>query len=174
MKWSSVGKWLKGNSGKGVSLIGSLLTGNVSGAVAAGISLVSSATGSDSPSEALNRLNSDPATMIKLKKLYYENEDSVRKHLEEMTRIKLEDLQKEHNETQKTVRAGDKAEDWFVRRTRPAQSWISLAAALYYALAMESPDFAILGALLALPWAYAGLRQVGKGITAVTEKKAQK
>jgi hypothetical protein len=91
-----------------------------------------------------------------------------------MTRLELEDEQASHHETQVTVRAGDKAEDQFVRRTRPAQSWISLIAALFYALYNDSPDVMILGALLTLPWAYAGLRQVGKGIDSFTSKKLKK
>jgi len=174
MKWSKVGNWLKENAGTGTALIGSLLTGNVPGAIAAGVSLVSGATGTDDPEKVLQQLQGNPETMVKLKELYYQNEASVRQHLETMTRLEMEDKQAEHHETQQTIRAGDQAEDKFVRRTRPAQSWISLIAALFYALYNESPDVMILGALLTLPWAYAGLRQVGKGIDSFTSKKPKK
>ena len=174
MKWSKVGKWLKENAGTGTALIGSLLSGNVPGAIAAGASLVTGATGTDDPDQVLAQLKGNPDTMLKLKELYYRNEESVRQHLEEMTKLEMEDEQAQHRETQKTIRAGDKAEDMFVRRTRPAQSWISLIAALFYALYNESPDVMILGALLTLPWAYAGLRQVGKGIDSFTSKKLKK
>lgn len=170
MRWSKVGDWLKENAGAGTALIGSLLTGNVPGAVAAGVSLVGSATGSNDPSEVLAQLQGNPETLLKLKALYYENEASVRQHLETMTRLELEDVQAEHHETQRTIRNGDKAEDKFVRRTRPAQSWISLIAALFYALYNTEPDVMVLGALLTLPWAYAGLRQVGKGIESLTSR----
>ena len=37
MNWAEVGKWLKENAGIGATLVGSLLTGNVPGAVAAGV-----------------------------------------------------------------------------------------------------------------------------------------
>lgn len=161
-KWSQVGNWLKDNGGTGVALVGSLLSGNVPGAIAAGVSLVSSATGSDNPVEALTALQSDPSTMLKLKELYYRNEDSVRKHLEEMTRLELEDKQKEHHETQETIRSGDKAEDKFIRWTRPGQSWLSLFAGIYYGLSVPVPSFEIMAMLFTLPLAYAGLRQVGK------------
>jgi hypothetical protein len=33
MSWSSVGEWLKTNTGSGLALVGSLLTGNVPGAI---------------------------------------------------------------------------------------------------------------------------------------------
>jgi hypothetical protein len=164
MDWSTVGGWIKDNAGTGATLVGSLLTGNVPGAVAAGVSLVSGATGTDDPERALHQLQSDPAALIKLKELAYRNEESIRRHIEEMERLKLEDAQAKHRITQETVRAGDQAEDAFVRRTRPGQSWVSLFAALAYVFVNDQPDVMILGALLTLPWAYAGLRQFGKGV----------
>jgi len=87
-----------------------------------------------------------------------------------MKRIELEDEQAQHRTTQETIQAGDRAEDVFVRRTRPGQSWISLFAALAYVFVVEVPDVMILGALLTLPWAYAGLRQIGKGVESVTNR----
>ena len=167
MQWKEVGNFIKGNAGKGVALVGSLLTGNIPGAIAAGVSMVSSATGTDDPALALQTLRDDPASMVKLKELYYANEESVRNHLAEMTRIKLEDEQAEHHETQETVRGGDKSGDKFVRWTRPGMSWVSLVTAIVYGLKAEAPDVMILGAFLTLPWAYAGLRQVGKGVDSI-------
>ena len=168
MNWSDVGGWIKNNAGTGATLVGSLLTGNVASAVAAGVSLVSGATGSDDPSKALAVLQGNPEAMVKLKELYYKNEDSVRKHIEEITRLGLEDKQKEHKETQLTIRNGDNAEDGIVRLTRPLQSWLSLVGALLYVFYCVSQkvilDVTVLGLLLTLPWTYAGLRQVGKGI----------
>jgi len=162
MAWADVGNWIKNNAGAGAGLVGSLLVGNVPGAVAAGVSLVSGATGSDDPTEALMALQSDPSTLVRLKELYYQEESSVRKHVEEMTRLRLEDAAKEHAETQTTVRAGDAAKDRFVRYTRPGQSWCSLGAAFAYVFTAQTPDMFILGALLTLPFAYAGLRQIDK------------
>lgn len=80
MSWGEVGDWIKNNAGKGAALVGSLLMGNVQGAIAAGVSLVSGATGTDDPAQALASLQSDPAALIKLKELYYQNEADVRRH----------------------------------------------------------------------------------------------
>lgn len=170
--WKKVGGWLKDNAGTGAALVGSLLAGNLPGAVAAGVSLVSSATGTDDPVQVLQRLQTDPQTVVKLKELALQEEENIRTHIREMTQLELEDKQHQHHETQETIRSGDKAEDTFVRRTRPGQSWLSLAAAIVYVFINDSPDIMVLGALLTLPWAYAGLRQVGKGIDAFVTKQA--
>lgn len=168
MDWSKVGDWIKGNAGTGASLVGSLLTGNIPGAVAAGIALVSGATGTTDPAAALQALQTDPATLIKLKELAFQNEASIREHIRAMAEMQLLDAQAEQAETQKTIRSGDNAEDVVVRRTRPLQSWLSLIGALAYVAVCvyknETPDMTVLGLLLTLPWAYAGLRQIGKGI----------
>jgi len=174
--WNKVGDWIKDNAGAGASLVGSLLTGNLPGAVAAGVSLVSGATGSDNPEIAMAQLQSNPESLVKLKELYYKNEDSIRLHIESIKRLELEDNQAEHAETQKTIRSGDNAEDVVVKRTRPLQSWLSLAAAIVYVFASMYTgtgdiDFTVLGLLLTLPWTYAGLRQVGKGIDSFKQHK---
>lgn len=170
MSWKSVGKFLSDNASTGVGLVGSLLAGNVPGAIAAGAALVSSATGTNNPEEALNVLQSNPDAMIKLKELQYKNEESIRSHLEAMTRLQLEDDQASHSETQKTIRNGDNSDSKFVKWTRPGQSWVSLAGALAYTFAAEPIDFTVLALLLTLPFTYAGLRQIGKGINSFTGK----
>lgn len=164
MGWSDVGDWIKGNAGTGAALVGSLLTGNVHGAVAAGVALVSGATGTDDPDKALASLKSNPATVVRLRELANEEAASIRAHLREIELARLKDAQAEHGETQATIRSGDNAEDAFVRRTRPGQSWLSLLAALGYAFTADPVDPTVLGLLLTLPWAYAGLRQIGKGV----------
>lgn len=174
MNWSGVGDWIKGNAGTGAALVGSLLTGNVPGAVAAGISLVSGATGTDDPVQALQQLQTNPDALVKLKELYYQNEASVREHIRAMKELELQDQQAAHHTTQETIRNADLAEDQFVRRTRPGQSWVSLFAALGYVFANEEPDVYVLGLLLTLPWAYAGLRQVGKGVDSIAGVVAQR
>lgn len=168
MNWSDVGDWLKGNAGTGAALVGSLLTGNIPGAVAAGVSLVTGATGEADAGKVLERLQTDPATVIRLRELALQNEASIREHIRAMTELQLKDEQAAHEQTQLTIRSGDNAEDVFVRRTRPGQSWLSLIAALVYALFLPNPDTTILGLLLTLPWAYAGLRQIGKGVESYT------
>jgi hypothetical protein len=167
MGWSKVGEWLQENAGSGTALVGSLLTGNVPGAIAAGAALISGATGQTDPQKALQTLKTDTESMIKLKILALEEEKSIREHLQRMTEIELTDKQAEHQQAQETIRHGDSAEDPFVRRTRPAQAWLSLCAALGYVFITESPNFEILMLLLTLPLAYSGLRQVGKGIDAL-------
>lgn len=172
MEWSDVGDWLKSNAGTGAALVGSLLTGNIPGAVAAGVSLVTSATGQATPEAALSQLQHDPQTVVKLRELANQNEASIREHIRAMTEAELQDKQAEHHETQETIRAGDRAEDRFVRWTRPGQSWASLACAFVYVWAKPDPSGEILMILLALPWAYAGLRQVGHWAEVVSARKA--
>lgn len=164
MNWSTVGEWIKGNAGSGAALVGSLLTGNIPGAVAAGVALVSSATGSNDPAAALQSLQTDPATVVRLRELAVQDEANIRAHIQAMEKMRLDDLAAEHHETQETVRAGDRAEDRFVRWTRPGQSWLSLLAAIGYGVTRDNPSLELVALLLALPWAYAGLRQIGKGI----------
>ena len=174
--WSDVGDWLKGNAGTGAVLVGSLRTGNVPGAIAAGVSLVTGATGEADAGKVLERLQTDPATVIRLRELALQEEASIREHIRAMTEAGLKDAQAEHEQTQTTIRAGDTAEDPFVRRTRPMQSWLSLVAAIAYVGYCVSGDKTIeemvLGLLLTLPWAYAGLRQVGKGFDSYTAARA--
>lgn len=164
MSWSSVGSWIKGHAGSGAALVGSLAMGNIPAAVAAGVSLISSATGTDDPEKALETLQTDPAALVKLKELYYENEADIRRHIADVKRMELEDAQKEHETTQVTIQMGDKASDRLIRWTRPLQSWASLIATIGYVAYADTPSIEIVLAGLTLPWAYAGLRQVGKGI----------
>ena len=173
MKWSDVGEWLKQNSTQGAALVGSLLAGNAPGAVAAGIALVSSATGATDPQKVLTALQQDPATVVRLQELANQEHANIRAHIEAMERLKLEDLQAEHATTQQTIINGDNSSDPVVRRTRPLQSWISLIFAM--ALAWTGKDniteiyLYLIGTFLTLPWAYAGLREVGKGINAIAQ-----
>lgn len=171
MNWKEVGEWLKGNAGQGAALVGSLLTGNVPAAVATAVSLVASATGSVDPAQSLKTLQGDPQAVVRLQELAYQNEASIREHIRAIEDAKLQDAQAEHHEIQETIRQGDRAEDPFVRRTRPGQSWVSLFGALTYVFVSPEPDVWILGALLTLPLAYAGLRTGDKGIFAFAVRK---
>lgn len=173
MNWSIVGEWLKQNAGTGAALVGSLLTGNVPGAVAAGVAMVSSATGTADPGKALAQLQTDPATVVRLRELAIQEEAGIREHLRAMTELQLKDAQAEHEQTQATIRSGDNSADPFVRRTRPGQSWVSLFAALTYVFISVAPDVYVLGLLLTLPWAYAGLRQIGKGVDSFTAARGK-
>lgn len=173
-KWSEVGEWLTTNGVQGAALVGSLLTGNVPGAVAAGISLVSSATGQATPDAALAQLQVDPGATIRLRELALADAASIREHIRAQEEARLRDAQAEHEQTQQTIRSGDNAEDIVVRRTRPLQSWASLIAAFLYVAWREGSGAVIhievLMILLTLPWAYAGLRQIGKGMETYAQR----
>lgn len=180
MSWNEVGTWIKDNVGSGAALIGSLLTGNVPGAVAAGISMISSATGTDDPKRALVELQNEPEAMIKLKKIAAENEASIRKHIESMERMRLEDAQKKHEQTQQTIRSGDDIKDQYVRHTRPKmakQSWIATIGycigcfGVHAIQGADLFDIALAGILSAPAWAYLGLRTGDKFASAWKERK---
>lgn len=134
--------------------------------------MVASATGQNDPQAAIEAMQSDPETLVRLRYISAQNEASIRQHIEAMERIRLEDEQASHSITQATVQAGDKAEDRFVRWTRPGQSWASLLVAFFYVLSSATPEIEIIMLLLALPWAYAGLRQVGKSVDALARGRA--
>lgn len=160
MDWNSVGDWLKANAGTGAALVGSLLTGNIPAAMALGVKLVAGATGQGDPAKALESLQTDPATVVRLRELAIQEQANINAHIEAMAKSQFEDEQAEQHETQETIRAGDKADDRLVRWTRPLQSWASLIAAGAYVFVNAHPDTTILVFLLTLPWAYAGLRTI--------------
>lgn len=171
MNWSDVGSFLKQNQ-KGVAgLVGSLLTGNVVGAVSAGASMVAQATGTTDPDQALATLQSDPRALIRLEEIAAAREAEVNRHLESVMALELQDKQRSHSETQQTIRNGDNAEG-LVKYVRPSHATISLLAAVYFGLFTESPDIMTLGAFLTLPFTYAGLREIGKrNVLAFQSKK---
>jgi hypothetical protein len=172
MNWSDVGKWLKENAGTGATLVGSLLTGNVPGAVAAGIALVGSATGSNDPAQALAALQGDPATVLKLKELAIQEEASIREHIRTLAEMELKDKQAEHEQQQLTIRGGDNAGDEYVRHTRPMMARQSWYATMIYIIGFEGSqafklfdmganwDLAMI--LLAPAAAYLGFRSLDK------------
>lgn len=138
MNWSDVGSWLKNNAGSGAALVGSLLTGsNVPGAVAAGVALVGSATGTNDPAKALAALQGDPATVLKLRELAVQEEASIREHVRAMEEMRLKDEQAAHAEQQQTILAGDSAEDEYVRHTRPMMARQSWYATMIYVIGFE-------------------------------------
>lgn len=137
MDWKDVGDWLKNNAGSGAALVGSLLTGNVPGAVAAGVALVGSATGQGEPKKALEALQTDPATVLRLRELAVQEESSIREHIRAMEELRLTDLQAEHREQQETIRTGDNSTDEYVRRTRPIMARQSWRATVGYAFLFE-------------------------------------
>lgn len=175
MDWSKVGEWLKGNVGSGAALVGSLLTGNIPGAVAAGVAMVSSATGQTDPEKALESLQTDPATVIRLRELAIQDEASVREHIRAMEEMRLTDLQKAQEEQQKTIRTGDTAEDPYVRKTRPLMARQSWYATMAYVIIFEAAKAYSIGSganwdlamiLISPAAAYLGFRTWDKSIAA--------
>jgi len=172
MNWSDVGSWLKQNAGSGAALVGSLLTGNVPGAVAAGVALVSGATGESDPDKVLAQLQTDPATVVRLRELAVQEEASIREHIRTMEEMRLKDEQAAHEQQQLTIRGGDNAEDEYVRHTRPMmarQSWYATMAYVLIFEALKSAKVFDSGAnwdlamiLLAPAAAYLGFRSLDK------------
>ena len=170
--WQNVGDWIKSNAGTGAALVGSLLTGNVPGAVAAGVSLISVATGTSEPQEALRQLQTDPATILRLKELAVQEQASIRLHLEKMESLRLADEQAAHHEQQETIRAGDNVEDPYVRHTRPLmarQSWYATVGYVVGFELLKALDVIQTGAVLELAMllvapagAYIGFRSMDK------------
>jgi hypothetical protein len=114
------------------------LTGNVPGAVAAGIALVGSATGTTNPANALQALQSNPETMLKLRELALKEEASIREHIQAMEELRLKDEQSAHEQQQETIRTGDKVEDEYVRHTRPLMARQSWYATMGYVVTFEA------------------------------------
>lgn len=170
--WGKVGDWLKDNAGAGAALVGSLLTGNVPGAVAAGVALVGSATGESDPSKVLAALQSDPATVIRLRELANQEQAAIRENLRLTEEQRLKDEQAAHAEQQETIRSGDNASDVYVRHTRPRmarQSWYATAGYIIGFEAAKAASLATFGASMELAmvlsapaWAYLGFRSLDK------------
>ena len=171
MNWSDVGSFLKQNQ-KGVAgLVGSLLTGNVVGAVSAGASMVAQATGTTDPDQALAELKKNHDAMLRLEEIAAAREAEVNRHLESVMALELQDKQRSHSETQQTIRNGDNAEG-AVKYVRPLHATASLFAGIAYVFVTDSPELAIIGAFLTLPTTYAGLREIGKRNVLAFNKKS--
>lgn len=169
MDWKDVGDWLKGNATGTAALVGNLLVGNVGGAVAAGIGLVSSATGTTDPTKAFAALQNDPATMLRLQELANASEADIRRNIERMEELRIADEAAAHSEQQETIRSGDNAEDQYVRETRPLlarQSWYGAFGFIAVAEIAKAAGYGSgasfeLAALLASPaLAYIGFRSI--------------
>ncbi len=105
-----------------------------------------------------------PEAMVDLKRLEVEMQKDLTRRME----LELGDEQAEHHETQTTIRAGDVAQDEYVRRTRPKQARQSFWAGTLYIFLMTAakvfgfsetgPDVTIALTLYALSYSYHGLR----------------
>ena len=107
--------------------------------------------------------NLPPESLVELEKIKVELEKQKTRRQE----LELNDKQAEHHETQETIRAGDKAEAPYIRKTRPLMARQSMWAVILYCFLMElmkangigaGVDPWVAGILSSPAWAYLGLR----------------
>ena len=171
MNWSEVGDFIKDNAGNGAALIGTLLTGGTGPAIAAAISMVSSATGTNDPEQALQALSDKPELMVKLEQIRLQRATEIDKHIETMELARINDRQKEHQATSNLMIEGQKvASSGFEKKSRPAMAWLCLVSTIvygFYALVNNlTPDLIVLGTISGGYLAWMGLRSIDKRIEA--------
>lgn len=107
--------------------------------------------------------NLSPESLVDLERIKVEMEKEITRRQE----LALADKQAEHRETQETIRAGDKAEDPYIRTTRPLMARQSMWAVMLYCFLMEAlhafgygdgVDISVAMLLSSPAWAYLGLR----------------
>ncbi|MEJ6520629.1 hypothetical protein PQI64_12805 [Shewanella bicestrii] len=103
------------------------------------------------------------SSLIDLERIKVEMEKEITRRQE----LALADKQAEQHETQETIRAGDKAEDPYIRTTRPLMARQSMWAVMLYCFLMEAlhafgfgvgVDISVAMLLSSPAWAYLGLR----------------
>jgi hypothetical protein len=162
MNWSDVGDWIKDNAGSGAALVGSLLTGNVPGAIAAGVSMVSGVTGTNDPQKALAMLQASPELMLNLERVRNERDTEINRHIEAIALAELKDKQAEHETTAKVVVEGQKAADhWIEKSVRPVMALASMVFSGFYVQG-GSADAALLAIVIGPCFAWMGLRTIDK------------
>lgn len=171
--WSEVGKYLEQYGPGAVKLVGSLAAGNITGAAAAGISMIQGATETTDPVDALEKLKTDPQTMIKLQEIAKAREADIHRHLETIQEKRLQDAQEAHRQAQETIRAGDRSEAKVVKFTRPGLAWSGFVIGGVYAGICAWKNFElkldVLSVFMSFPWAYMGLRQTGHWVNAISD-----
>ncbi|WP_233007170.1 hypothetical protein [Rheinheimera faecalis] len=104
-----------------------------------------------------------PESLVELERIKAEMEKEITRRQE----LTLNDKQAEHHETQQTIRAGDTAEDPYIRTTRPKMARQSLVATIVYCFLFEGFeafgfgtgfDVYVATFLSAPAWGYLGLR----------------
>ena len=162
MSWGKVGSWLADNVGSGASLVGALLTGGTSAAVAMGISMVADATGTNNPDKALEALKNNPEMVIRLEELKNERKVEVNRHIETMEKAKLDDKQAEHSTTATVIVEGQKAAThWLEKSVRPAMALASMVFSGFYVQSAEA-DPVLLAIVIGPCFAWMGLRTIDK------------
>lgn len=149
--------------------ISSLFGGNeTADKVAAAVETVDSALGMSKAQKEVSLTrqlqNLPPESLVDLERIKAEMEKEITRRQE----LALADKQAEHHETQETVRAGDKAEDPYIRKTRPLMARQSFWGMIAYIFIFEAIKAYVPAASGADPWmaltigtpafAYLGLR----------------
>jgi hypothetical protein len=162
MSWSKVGDWIKDNAGSGATLVGSLLTGNLPGAIAAGVSMVSGVTGTNDPDKALAALQGSPDLMLELERVRNARDAEINRHIETMALAELEDKKAEHETTAKVIVEGQKvATHWLEKSIRPAMALASMVFSGFYVQSPEASP-ALLAIVIGPCFAWMGLRTIDK------------
>jgi gas vesicle protein len=103
--------------GSAAPLVGSLIGGPLGGSVG---SLIADKLGvEDKPEAILEKLQTDPAALLKIKQMESEERQQLRQLTYKQAELESEERKHQHETTQKTIQTGDTAEDEYVRRTRP-------------------------------------------------------
>lgn len=106
-----------------------------------------------------------PESLVELERIKVEMEKEITRRQE----LALNDKQAEQHETQETIRSGDKAEDPYIRTTRPLMARQSMWAVMLYCFLMEGlhafsygvgVDMYVATLLSSPAWAYLGLRTI--------------
>lgn len=149
--------------------ISSLFGGNeTADKVAAAVENVDSALGMSKAQKEVSLTrqlqNLPPESLVDLERIKAEMEKEITRRQE----LALADKQAEHHETQETIRAGDKAEDPYIRKTRPLMARQSFWGMIAYIFIFEAIKAYVPAASGADPWmaltigtpafAYLGLR----------------
>lgn len=153
--------------GSAAPLVGSLLGGPLGGSVG---TLIADKLGvKDDASEILNKLKTDPESLVKIKQMESDERQQLRQLKFEEAKLKSEERKHEHQTTQETIQTGDTAEDKYVRRTRPKMARLSFYFGTLYALVMEAATLwdigdganpVLLGTLYGPAFTYLGMRTV--------------
>ncbi len=154
--------WLKKLAGYAPDIAAAVMTGGTSLAVTGLRILGKELLGNEAATEsdvAQAIQGATPEQLVELQRV--NNEFKL-----EVLRAQNQDKQSEHETTQKTIMNGDNSDSVIVKLTRPLHATASLGYCFYYIQTKDTVDVMIVSALLALPFAYSGLRQLGKWKTA--------
>ena len=161
--WDSIKELL----GSAAPLVGSLVGGPLGGSVGA---LIADKLGVENdPSKILEKLQTDPEAMVKIKQMESEERQQLRQLKFEEAKLESQERKHRHETTQKTIQTGDTAEDEYVRQTRPKMARMSFYFGTAYLFLFEiarafdygsGADAIMLGTAYGPAFTYMGMRTV--------------